>query len=322
MPAFSVIVPVYNAEKNLHRCLESLRHQRFSNFEVLMIENGSADKSNAICREYATRDNRFVLHTLSQNCGPSIARNTGLEYAKGQWIAFVDSDDYVTPDYLQQLQAAFLENDADVVFFGYRKVTTEEKELAHCIPQVADAASSYDILTDLARQDLFGYTWIKAFHANAIGDTRFPEKLNLLEDEVFACEVLSKGGRVAVLPEPLYYYVIGNSGSLMGRTHQDYCIKLDAAYCGWKKLLYGQPNMATFLQEKANACVSKCMYYGFEREIDTDEFFSRLAQCAFFRDADLNTGFYRSVKTGKLRRLRQMRHGYQLKITISKLLRK
>ena len=322
MPAFSVIVPVYNAENTLRRCLDSLRRQHWADFEVLMVENGSTDNSNAICQEYAAGDDRFVLHTLTKNRGPSVARNTGLANAQGQWITFVDSDDYVTPDYLQQLQAAFLDKDADAVFFGYRKVTKEEQEIALCLPQVSDAASFYAILTDLARQDLFGYTWIKAFRADAIGEARFPENLNLLEDEVFACEVLSKGGRVAVLPEPLYYYVTGNSGSLMGRTHPDYCAKLDAAYCSWKKLLHRQQNRDTFLQEKANACVEKCMYYGFERDVNTDEFFTQLAQCAFFRDANGNIGFYQAVKNGKLRTLRLMRGRYQLKIAISKLLRR
>ena len=94
MPAFSVIVPVYNAEKTLRKCLDSLRTQTEGDFEVLMVENGSSDTSNAICREFAAADERFVLIEMPSNCGPSGARNAGLDRAAGDVIAFVDSDDF------------------------------------------------------------------------------------------------------------------------------------------------------------------------------------------------------------------------------------
>ena len=320
MPAFSIIVPVYNAQKTLHRCLDSLRGQTFSDFEVWMIENGSADDSNSICREFASCDSRFHLHTCGQNSGPSGARNIGLEHMQGRWVAFVDSDDYITPDYLEQLHQAFTDQDADVVFFGYRQVAVDETEIAVHIPQISETACHHEILTELSKQDMFGYTWIKAFRAAVIGEKRFSVELNLMEDEVFTCDILEQGCRVAVLPMPIYYYVTGNSGSLIGRTHPDYCVKLDAAYCGWKRLLAKSPNRDALLREKANTCVSRSMYYGFERELDVDDFFRLLATCTFFRDSDLNTAFCQAVKTGDLKELRQMRKKYRLKVAISKLL--
>ena len=322
MPAFSIIVPVYNAQKTLHRCLNSLRGQTFSDFEVLMIENGSTDDSNAICQLFSSADSRFMLYTCGQSTGPSVARNIGLEQMQGRWVAFVDSDDYVTPDYLEQLHRIFSAEDAEVIFFGYRQMTMDEEEIAVRIPQIPDAASYYEILTGLSQQDLFGYTWIKAFRADMIGKLRFPTELNLMEDEVFACNVLSQGCRVAVLPLPVYYYVTGNAGSLIGRTHQDFCTKLDAAYCAWERLLTKSPDSEALLRQKANACVSRCMYYGFERNLDTDNFFRKLAQCQFFQNADADIPFYQAVKNGDLKKLRQMRWKYRLKVAISKLLRK
>lgn len=322
MPAFSIIVPVYNAQKTLRRCLDSLRGQAFSDFEVLMIENGSTDASNDICREYSACDSRFLLHTCSRNTGPSVARNIGLAQMRGKWVAFVDSDDYVTPDYLEQLQRTFMVENADVVFFGYRQVAMDETEIAVRVPQISAAASYHEILAELSRQDMFGYTWIKAFRAEVIGETRFSVELNLLEDEVFACEVLKQNCRVAVLPVPIYHYVTGNAGSLIGRTHQDYCIKVDAAYCAWKRLLAQSPDSEDLLRQKANACVSRSMYYGFERDLDVNNFFRQLAACTFFRDSDLNSAFCLSVKAGNLKKLRQMRRKYRLKVAISKLLRR
>lgn len=321
MPAFSIIVPIYNAQRTLRRCLDSLRGQTFEDFEVLMIENGSADGSNAICREFAA-DSRFRLHACGENCGPSGARNIGLEAARGQWVAFVDSDDYVTPDYLERLRRAFLEDDVGAVFFGFRQVDMDGREIAVRVPQVPAGASNEAVLLELSRQDLFGYTWIKAFRADAIGEHRFSTALDLMEDEVFACEVLSGGCRAAVLAEPIYYYVTGNAASLMGRTHPDYPRKLNAAYGGWKKLLAGSPRREELLGQKARTFVERCMYYGFERKLDADAFFRQLRRCGFFRDAAPDTAFGQAVRDGDFHKLRQMRRRYRLKVALSKLLRR
>lgn len=102
MPKISVIVPVYNAEKYLHRCVDSILSQTFTDFELLLINDGSKDCSGIICDEYAAKDERVrVFH--KKNGGASSARNLGLENAKGEWIAFVDSDDYVLPIFLESL---------------------------------------------------------------------------------------------------------------------------------------------------------------------------------------------------------------------------
>ncbi len=104
MPQISIIVPVYNIEKYFHRCVDSILSQTFTDFELLLINDGSNDNSGAICDEYAAKDARIrVFH--KENGGVSSARNLGLDNAKGEWITFVDSDDYVKPDYLSNLLA-------------------------------------------------------------------------------------------------------------------------------------------------------------------------------------------------------------------------
>ena len=101
-PKISVIVPVYNAEKYLHRCIDSILSQTFTDFELLLINDGSKDSSGAICDEYAAKDNRVrVFH--KENGGASSARNLGLDNAKGEWIAFVDSDDLLEVNMLNHL---------------------------------------------------------------------------------------------------------------------------------------------------------------------------------------------------------------------------
>lgn len=321
MPVFSVIVPIFNAEKTLKRCLESIRIQSFADFEVLLIENGSSDSSADICNEYVSADSRFHLYFCEKK-GPSAARNLGLENKNGSFIAFIDSDDYVTNNYLEQLHLKFEEEKADTVFFGYNLVASDGSISSVHIPTIPQNISYYQMLLTLSEQDMFGYTWIKAFRASAISDKRFSEKLNLMEDEVFACEVFEKKQSIAVLPNPIYYYVIGNNNSLMSKTHQDYCLKLDATYLAWKKFMSKEPDSDKLLLSKAYANVMKCMYYGFERDVDTGKFFGFLAKCSFFTDANSDTLFYKSVKKDKQLLLKLLRTKYRVKVAISKLIMK
>ena len=100
--AISVIVPVYNTEKYLHRCVDSILAQTFTDFELLLIDDGSTDSSGAICDEYAQKDSRVrVFH--KENGGVSSARNLGLDKAKGKWVTFVDSDDWIKESFLNKL---------------------------------------------------------------------------------------------------------------------------------------------------------------------------------------------------------------------------
>ena len=112
----SIIIPVYNVEKYLKRCLDSVIQQKFNNFEVLLIDDGSTDRSLSICQEYANKDSRIkVFH--KENGGVSTARNLGLEKAQGKWITFIDSDDWITKDYFEVLEP-LMKNDYELIVFN------------------------------------------------------------------------------------------------------------------------------------------------------------------------------------------------------------
>lgn len=320
MSLFSILVPVYNAEKTLRKCLDSILCQTNPDFEVLMIENGSKDSSNAICREYAARDSRFKLYACSENKGPSGARNIGLEQATGEFVAFADSDDFVEPEYLEALCGGF--QTADVVFFGYRQLSLEGDLFGVHIPKASEEADYYETLLQLHKQDMFGYTWIKAFRRSAIGAHRFSMELNLLEDEVFACEVLSEQQRIAVIPKPLYNYITGNPGSLIGRTHPDYCRKVDAAYNAWKHLLRDYSKKDAALTEMANAHVNRCMYYGFERDVDIKSFFRDLRSTIFFAEHTSEGWLESDIQKDLYYMLAMRRWTYRLKNRISVYIKK
>lgn len=117
----SVIIPVYMAEKFLHRCVNSVLNQTYQNFEIILINDGSKDKSGMICDEYAKKDKRIkVIH--QENQGVSAARNKGLDMARGEWIYFLDSDDYISPKSFELLMCVQKEDDYDIVASGHCSV--------------------------------------------------------------------------------------------------------------------------------------------------------------------------------------------------------
>lgn len=121
MPIISVIVPVYNVEKYLPRCIDSILAQTFTDFELILVDDGSPDNCGAICDEYAAKDKRVrVIH--KSNGGVSSARNAGLDAASGEYVTFVDSDDYIAEDRLKQMHSSIFESKADIAVAGFRFV--------------------------------------------------------------------------------------------------------------------------------------------------------------------------------------------------------
>lgn len=119
--AISIIVPVYNVEKYLNRCLDSILNQTFTDFELILVDDGSTDNSGIICDEYKTKDNRIkVIH--KENGGLSSARNAGLDIARGRYIGFVDSDDFISKDMYQILYNEAEKNKADMIMCEFKKV--------------------------------------------------------------------------------------------------------------------------------------------------------------------------------------------------------
>lgn len=201
----SVIVPVYNTEKYLDECIQSILNQSFTDFELLLIDDGSTDRSGAICDQYAAKDERVrVFHT--ENGGVSSARNVGLDEAKGEWIAFVDSDDWV--------KSLFLENfiryvdDVDIII-SYSEIET--KNGIHKIE-----ISSEGIVTNTNFHELFtkyGMTvnttsWAKLYRKDLIeiNKIRFDNRIKMGEDTVFLYTCLLKAEKIFVLNKTDYYY--------------------------------------------------------------------------------------------------------------------
>lgn len=316
---FTLIIPIYNASKTIKRCIDSIKIQTFINFEVILIDDGSTDDSLKKCHDMCKTDKRFTIIS-QENSGPSRARNIGLDNAKGRYIVFIDSDDYIVQDYLDILYRKFSLTNADIIFYGYYLIDNHENVIDKKIPPKLDY-QLYEIISNLSQHDMFGYTWIKAFKKNCIGNKRFNEKTKLYEDEIFTCENITSKTKIAIIDKPLYYYVTDNKNALTKKTYHDYCFKCDLVYKAWKKMLIGYCNKNDILCWKANKFFVNCMYYGFEKKVKIKNFFKEMSICHFFIDYPVNQKNYIYIKHHNYMILLFLKYKYILKNKIYKLIK-
>lgn len=199
----SVIVPVYNVEKYLERCVKSIAAQTYKDLEILLIDDGSTDKSEEMCDDFQQTDSRIkAFH--KQNGGLSDARNYGIEHSAGEFISFVDSDDYIDEKMLETLHRLITENDADLavcsamdVFEG--KEVTQVKEIKEFN---LNKVESYKYML---RGDGIPSACNKLYKRQTVGEVRFPVG-KLYEDGFFTPQILKKVEKTAVTSKPMYYY--------------------------------------------------------------------------------------------------------------------
>lgn len=165
---FSIIVPVYNVEKYLDKCLASILRQTFKNFECIIIDDGSPDNSNAIIDKYVKLDQCFkVIH--QKNMGLSAARNAGLDIAKGEYVVFVDSDDYIADDYLEKFALKIADTDADIVICGFIEAYKDYEK------NKVFAAESTEVIKQNILADVWpSYVWNKCYKKDLFTNIRFP----------------------------------------------------------------------------------------------------------------------------------------------------
>ena len=204
-PAVSVIVPVYNAEKTLRRCLDSLLAQRFSDLELLVVDDGSTDSSAAICLEYASADPRVRL-CRKENGGVSSARNLGLKEARGEFIAFCDSDDCAGADWLSSLYDAI--GDSGMAVGGYVRTEPSGVEVIESAGKSCTMVHIPEILEKLLGARLLQFVWNKLFSLKVIRDNgiRFDETFPIFEDEYFVLNYIRCIRTVICIPEHCYRY--------------------------------------------------------------------------------------------------------------------
>ena len=218
-PLISVIVPVYNVEEYLPRCLDSIINQTYKNLEILLIDDGATDNSGKICDEYALKDNRIrVFH--KENGGVSSARNLGLDNATGEYISFIDSDDYVELEYFELLSDLCLETGAEIsmcgtIYVPHRQVSAIcFNELKYIIEsQNFSFTGEYGVSTDTV--------WAKIFKKEILQGIFFNPSLFVGEDSLFVAQAIKNSKKISINTTAMYSYFLRENSALHAKEFND-----------------------------------------------------------------------------------------------------
>lgn len=256
MDKISVIVPVYKVEPYLDRCIQSIVAQTYTNLEIILVDDGSPDNCGAICDTWAIRDSRFkVIH--KENGGLSDARNAGLAAASGEYIAFVDSDDWLSPSFIAELYTTLIENNADVAECGVSYVDESGNTLHIRHTTTVPVLDKLDALKLLILEDgIYQTVWNKLYRRSILNGIQF-EKGKYHEDDYWTYQVFDRISKLAVRQIPLYFYLQRNS-SIMGA---NYSLKrLDGLEARFLQMKYLQKyeELAFILQVRL---LSNCLYH-------------------------------------------------------------
>ena len=204
MSAISVIIPFYNVEKYIEKCLQSVSEQTFGDFEVILVDDGSTDNSPFVCRKFVEKDSRFKLFT-KRNEGVSVARNFGIEKATGDFIAFIDSDDIVHPKLLETLITNSQKNNADIAV-GKSVTFVDECDMRQPEHTVVRTLTPAQAISDaLYQKSINNAVWGKLFRKSLFEGISFPEN-RIYEDLAVFYLLFERANRIVTTTEHLYFY--------------------------------------------------------------------------------------------------------------------
>ena len=260
-PKISIIIPMYNVEKYLVRCLDSVKNQTFSDWVAICVDDGSPDNSGKIAEEYAKADKRFIV-VHKENGGLSDARNAGMKYVKSEYVMFLDSDDFIHPQTMEIAYKLAEKNKSDIVSFTYDRIYRPLLMLRHVLHLNTDNVKPFGInkrynidkIETRTTDDVFEYAterthnktnrnrkwlikhcqvWKNLYKTSLIKDTPFIKGI-LFEDFPWWSEIMLKRPRVTVAPLPLYYYIPNFGGIVLSakqlRIMKSLCTGIKAAY--------------------------------------------------------------------------------------------
>lgn len=258
MDLISVIVPVYNVEKYLNKCIESIANQTYKNLEIILVDDGSTDSSGAICDQWAKKDDRIkVIH--KENGGLSDARNKGLYIASGNYIGFVDSDDWIDYEMYEKLLSLSKSYNADISSCGVLKIwdNNETRKLTKDNGlQVLNNIESMEALIESSY--LIQTVWNKLYKRRILNGLEFPYGL-IHEDEFWTWKAISHSSKTVTTDEPLYYY-FQHKESIMGNGYTGFPLNFINAKCERHK--YIQTYIPQLVNKSCKDILLSCLYEG------------------------------------------------------------
>lgn len=265
----SVIVPIYNVEDYLPKCIDSIQKQSYDKLEIILVDDGSPDKCGDICEEYKLQDERIkVVH--KPNGGLSDARNAGMEVATGEYYVFIDSDDYVHPQMIEKLLDACDKTGADMAVCGFKSVTENENidmDTLNDVP-VEEVVSDEDRISYFYEKKYveFVVAWNKIYPAKYFENIKYP-KGKVHEDEFTTYKLLEKADKIAFIDVPLYFYVQRQS-SIMG---QNFNIKRLLVMDALEERMNHYIDLKKYRWVEKNLYLYRMFLIKYSREIDKQE---------------------------------------------------
>jgi len=242
LPDITVIIPIYNAENFLEMAIDSVLLQSYPKFEILLINDGSTDKSEFICESYVEKDNRIRLINQT-NRGVAAARNKGIELARGKYIIQVDADDNLLPDALKLLIERARENDTDLVIGEYIVKRNSKETLVKTVA----FNNSRDLLKKIIIGQIHSGLWNKLIKRECYFDVIFEEDVNYMEDKLIMTKILLKEPTVTTINFPVYRYV-QHSSSITNMLSTDSLISMEIVINNIERLLVDKPEFGHLIQ--------------------------------------------------------------------------
>ena len=228
MAEVSIIVPVYQVEKYIAQCIESVLNQTFQDFELILVDDGSKDRSGIICDSYAAKDDRIiVIHT--ENRGAAAARNTGLDYAIGRYISFLDGDDYLDENMIARLHEVIEHSEYDMVVCDFLNLLPNEKDnfIIHLREQTVNGREVLEHLKNEKSYGVWTIVWNKIYKREILENLRFPDG-KYFEDEFFSNRLYLKSNHIHVIPDVLCYHRVLASSTMNTHKTENYLDFIEA----------------------------------------------------------------------------------------------
>lgn len=228
MAEVSMIVPVYQVEKYIAQCIESVLNQTFQDIELILVDDGSKDESGLICDSYAEKDDRIlVIHT--ENNGAATARNVGLEHASGRYITFLDGDDYLAENMIARLYEVIEHSEYDMVVCDFQNLLPDEKDnfIVHLKEQTVSGREVLEHLKNERNHGLWTTVWNKIYKREVLEHLRFPDG-KYFEDEFFSNQLYLNSNQIHVIPDVLCYHRVLASSTMNTQKAENYLDLIDA----------------------------------------------------------------------------------------------
>ena len=244
-PLISIIIPIYKVEKYLRKCIESVINQTYKNLEIILIDDGSPDNCNSICDEYQKIDDRIIV-VHQKNRGVSNARNIGLNIASGEYIGFVDGDDYIARDMYETLYNVMQENNAQMSVCNFYIEKQGEMFIQHKIDNGIKVFNQQEAIREMLLDRIIrGYLWTKLYKKECFHNLRFPEGKNY-EDVAISIKVLENIEKVVYINTPKYYYLYRDDSIDREKSKKSITDVLEIAYERYQYVKEKYPGLAKY----------------------------------------------------------------------------